>query len=341
MLPRVLLGGEIECVQDELKEMFHEIAEVIHLVSESRSHFLSSFGPGGPYEGTVALYRLNESSEVIGKFDGPLIHALADTSMVRWIAQSSSGYDEIDVQACKERGIMVSNTPGANEDSTATATLYLMLSCLRHFSMAEQSLRSGTWRTLCNSAQTHDVTGRTLGIFGLGRIGLRFAHLAHAFPMRIVYFSRRKAESVPDWCEYVSSVEELCKQADVLSLHVPLNQSTAGMIGEKEIRTLRRGSVLLNTSRGRIVDQEAMIRALEDGHLSSVGLDVYPDEPHVDPRLLTFPRCALLPHVGGDSAESDRTRELQALGNLRAFVLGGVGEDVIPELKTEIGNLTT
>ncbi|KAG2347506.1 hypothetical protein BDR05DRAFT_996619, partial [Suillus weaverae] len=136
--------------------------------------------------------------------------------MVRWIAQSGGGYDEIDVQACKERGnvrsrsestvanvftpgILVSNTPGANEDTTATATLYLMLSCLRHFSMAERSLRSGTWKTPFNAAQTHDVTGRTLGILGLGGIGLRFAHLAHAFPMRIIYFSRRKAESAPDW----------------------------------------------------------------------------------------------------------------------------------------------
>ncbi|KAG1794356.1 D-isomer specific 2-hydroxyacid dehydrogenase [Suillus plorans] len=338
MLPCVLLCGEIEYVQDEFKEMFHGIAEVVHLVSESRSHFLSSFEPDGPYEGTVALYRRNTSSKVIGKFDAPLIHALADTSKVRWIAQNGSGYDEIDVQACKERGILVSNTPRANEDATATTTLYLMISCLRHFSMAERSLRSGTWKTPCDAAQTHDVTGRTLGILGLGGIGLRFAHLAHAFPMRIVYFSRRKAESVPDWCEYVSSVEELCKQADVLSLHVPLNQSTAGMIGEKEIRTLRRGSVLLNTSRGRIVDQEAMIRALEDGHLSSVGLDVYPDEPRVDPRLLTFPQCTLLPHIGGESAESWRTRELQALGNLKAFVLGGIGEDIVPELKTGIGN---
>lgn len=274
MLPRVLLCGEIEYVQDEVKEIFHGIAEVVHLASDSRSHFLSSFGPGGPYEGTIALYRRNTSSEVIGKFDAPLIHALADTSMVRWIAQSGGGYDEIDVQACKERGIMVSNTPRANEDATATATLYLMLSCLRHFSMAERSLRSGTWKIPYNAAQSRDVTGRTLGILGLGGIGLRFAHLAHAFPMRIIYFSRRKAESAPEWCEYVSSVEELCKQVDILSLHVPLNQSTAGMIGEKEIRTLQRGSILLNTSRGRIMDQEAMIRALEDGHLSSVGLDV-------------------------------------------------------------------
>ncbi|KAG2062461.1 hypothetical protein BDR04DRAFT_1063103, partial [Suillus decipiens] len=334
MLPRVLLCGEIEFVQDELKAMFQGIAEVVHLVSESRSHFLSSFGPGGPYEGTVAVYRHNKSSEFIGKFDASLIHALADTSMVRWIAHNGGGYDEIDVQACKERGnvrsrsestvancvfapgIMVSNTPRANEDATATATLYLMLSCLRQFSMAERSLRSGTWRKPYNAAQIHDVTGRTLGILGLGGIGLRFAHLAHAFPMRIIYFSRRKAESAPDWCEYVSSIEELCKQADVLSLHVPLNQSTVGMIGEKEIRTLRRGSILLNTSRGRIVDQEAVIRALEDGHLSSVGLDVYPDEPRVDPRLLTFPRCTLLPHVGGETAEAWRRKELKALGNL-------------------------
>ncbi|KAG1721406.1 hypothetical protein EDB19DRAFT_1898330 [Suillus lakei] len=318
MLPRVLLcgrfPGEIEYVQDEFKGMFNGIAEVVDLVLISSPQF----GPGGPYEGTIALYRRNTSSEVLGKFDAPLIHALADTSMVRWIAQSGGGYDEIDVQACKERGISVSNTPGANEDATATATLYLMLSCLRHFSMAERSLRSGTWKTPYNAAQTHDVTGRTLGILGLGGI-----------------------ESVPDWCEYVSSVEELCKQADILSLHVPLNQSTAGMIGEKEIRTLRRNSVLLNTSRGRIVDQEAMVRALEDGHLSSVGLDVYPDEPRVDPRLLTFPRCTLLPHIGGESAESWRVRELQALGNLRAFVLGGVGQDIVPELKTGIDNSTT
>ncbi|KAG1903260.1 uncharacterized protein F5891DRAFT_1185402 [Suillus fuscotomentosus] len=154
MLPRVLLCGEIECVQDELKEMFHGIAEVIHLVSESRSHSSPHSGPVGHMKGLSP----------------------SDLSKVRWIAQSSSGYDAIDVQACKDRGIMVSNTPGANEDATATATLYLMLLCLRHFSMAERSLRSGIWRTLFNPAQTHDVTGRTLGIFGLGRIGLRFAH---------------------------------------------------------------------------------------------------------------------------------------------------------------------
>lgn len=256
-------------------------------MSESRSHFLSSFGPGGPYEGTVALYRRNASSSLIGKLDAELIHALADTSTVRWIAQNGGGYDEIDVHACGQRGnvftlernpllpttfafcagIMVSNTPGTNEDATATTALYIMLSCLRCFSMAERSLRSGTWRTPVDAARTRDVTGRTLGILGLGGIGLRFAHLAHAFPMRIVYFSRRKVESVPDWCEYAPSVEELCRQADVLSLHVPLNQSTTGMIGEKEIRSLRRGSVLLNTSRGRVVDEEAMIRALVDGHV--------------------------------------------------------------------------
>lgn len=243
----------------------------------------------------------------------------------------------------------MSNTPGTNEDATATTALNMMLSCLRYFSMAERSLRSGTWSTPLDAAPARDVTGRTLGILGLGGIGLRFAHLAHAFPMRIVYFSRRKVESVPDWCEYAPSVEELCRQADVLSLHVPLNQSTTGMIGEKEIRSLRRGSVLLNTSRGRVVDEEAMIRALVDGHvnyfissfgafshrfqLSSVGLDVYPDEPRINPRLLNFPQCTLLPHIGGESGEAMKARELRALGNLRAFVLGGVGEDIVPELK--------
>jgi glyoxylate reductase len=110
------------------------------------------------------------------------------------------------------------NTPGANEDATATAALYIMLSCLQHFLMAEHSLCTGTWKTSHNASQTHEVTGRMLGILGLGGIGLRFAHLGHAFLMRIVYSSGRKAEFIPDWCEYVSSTEELCKQADILNL---------------------------------------------------------------------------------------------------------------------------
>ncbi|KAF9228388.1 hypothetical protein BS17DRAFT_335388 [Gyrodon lividus] len=313
--------------------MFESFAEIVQMISPDRSHFLSSFSPGGPYEGTIGIYRRNVSAAAIGDFDESLINALAETTSVRWVAQNGSGYDQIDVQACKAKGIIVSHTPVVNADATAQATLYLMLSCLRHFSMAERSLRAGTWKSVVSVPDTHDSTGRTLGILGLGSIGLRLAHFAHVFPMRVIYHSRRPVATAPPWCEYVESVEILCREADVFSVHVPLNAETIGLIGEKEIRTLKKGSILINTARGRIVDEQAMIRALEDGHLSAVGLDTYPDEPYVNPRLFDFPQCALLPHVGGESAESEKARELRALANLYEFVQSRMGPDVVPELR--------
>ncbi|KIJ65892.1 hypothetical protein HYDPIDRAFT_87735 [Hydnomerulius pinastri MD-312] len=332
MLPRILICGEIKFAQKELKEMFEGLAEVVQLASPDRLHFLASFAPGGPYEGTIGIYRRNISSTTIGKFDESLINALADTTSVRWIAQNGAGYDQIDVEACKAKGILVSNTPCVNADATAHAALYLMLSCLRHFSMAERSLRAGTWNAAISSANTHDSTGRTIGILGLGSIGLRLAHFAHVFPMRVVYHSRHPVITAPSWCEYVASVEALCREADILSIHVPLKAETIGLIGKHEIRTLKRGSILINTARGKIVDEQAMIKALEDGHLSAVGLDTYPDEPNINSRLLDFPQCALLPHVGGESAESEKARELRVLTNLHEFVQGRMGMDVVPEL---------
>jgi len=165
-------------------------------------------------------------------------------------------------------GIRVSNTPGAVDDATATTALFLIISCLRHFAWGERSAREGTWKVPISSARTHDITGRTLGILGLGGIGLRLAHLVHVFPMRVIYYSRRKVAHAPEWCEYVGSMDELLRQSDVLSLHVPLRPDTVHLVGEKEIRAMKKGSVIVNTARGKVIDEEAMIRALEDGHVS-------------------------------------------------------------------------
>lgn len=164
-------------------------------------------------------------------------------------------------------GISVSNTPGAVDDATATTGLYLLISTLRQFSLAERSLREGTWKSPTDPGRAHDVTGRTLGVLGLGGIGLRLATLAHAFPMRIVYHSRSKNENAPDWCEYYPNMEDMLRETDVLSVHVPLRKDTEGLVGEKEIRTLKKGSVIINTARGKVIDEEAMIRALSDGHV--------------------------------------------------------------------------
>jgi lactate dehydrogenase-like 2-hydroxyacid dehydrogenase len=169
--------------------------------------------------------------------------------------------------------------------------------------------------------------------------------------MRIVYHSRSKNENAPEWCEYYEKMEDMLKEIDVLSVHVPLRSDTEGLVGEKEIRTLKKGSIIVNTARGKVIDEEAIIRALEDGHvhcftlfhelqcidyslqLSSVGLDVYPDEPNVNPRLLEFPQLTLLPHMGTENQDSQKKMEIRALTNLRDYLTKGKGTDLIPEMR--------
>lgn len=331
--PRIMICGDLVWAHDEVKQLFDGIATVVNMDSPNRTDFLNGLKPGGKYHGTVGIYRHNFSANRIGVFDKEIITALAATGTVKWIAHNGAGYDQIDVKECANRGIWVSNTPGAVNDATATTALYLLISCLRHFSMAERSLRAGTWKTPISSGGTHDLTGRTLGILGLGGIALRFAHLVHAFPMRVVYYSRHRVQNAPEWCEYAGSMQDLLKQSDVLSVHTPLRADTVHLVGEKEIRTMKKGSIIINTARGKVIDEEALIRALEDGHLSSVGLDVYPDEPNVNPRLLAFPQNALLPHMGTETQDTQREMEVRALTNLRDFLLEGQGKDLVPEMR--------
>ena len=167
-------------------------------------------------------------------------------------------------------GILVSNTPGAVDDATATTALYLMLSALRQFSKAERNLRTGQWKEGLYSGNAHDATGRTVAILGLGGIGMRLAELVHAFPMRVVYHNRSPANNAPSWCEYFPAerLDEMLAQADVLSIHVPLNSATEGLVSEEMIRKLKKGAIIVNTARGKVIDEDAMIRALEDGHVS-------------------------------------------------------------------------
>ena len=166
-------------------------------------------------------------------------------------------------------GIRVSNTPGAVDDATATTALYLMISALRGFSKAERNVRTGQWKAGLYSGNAHDATGRTVAVLGLGGIGMRFAELAHAFPMRVLYQNRGKVERAPEWCEYFppERLDEMLAQADVLSVHVPLNKETEGLVGERMIRALKKGAVIVNTARGKVIDEDALIRALEDGHV--------------------------------------------------------------------------
>ncbi|TFK74026.1 2-hydroxyacid dehydrogenase [Pluteus cervinus] len=329
MAPRVLICGDIVWALDDVKELLGPVSEVIHLDSKNRKEFLDDFKPGGKYHGVVAIFREITSVQFIGIFDKELIDGIGES--VRWIAHNGAGYDQVDVQACKARGIFVSNTPGAVDDATATTALYLLLSTIRQFAISERSLRDLKWKPPEVAPRAHDLTGRTVAILGLGGIGLRFAELIHAFPVRVIYHSRRKVQNAPEYCEYFENVEEMLSQADVLSVHVPLRPETVGLVGEKWIRALKPGGIIINTARGKVIDEEAMIRALEDGHLASVGLDVFPNEPEVNPKLLEFPYVTLLPHMGTQTRDTERKMEVRALTNIRDFLTVGKGKDLVAE----------
>lgn len=329
---RVMICGDLAWAHDECKELFNGLADVIVMDSSDKEAFLRELKPGGKYAGIVGTYRHNLSADKIGIFDAQIVEALAQTG-VKWIAHNGAGYDQIDVQACKKHGIRVSNTPGAVDDATATTALYLVLSTLRNFSVAERNLRDGKWKSGHQPGLAHDATGRTLGVLGMGGIGRRLAELVHAFPMKVIYHNRKPSPEAPEWAEYVADLDDFLGRTDVLSVHVPLNANTVGLVGEQELRKLKKGSIVVNTARGKVIDEEALIRALEDGHLGAVGLDVYPDEPNVNPRLLDFTNATLLPHMGTETCDSQRKMEVRALTNLRDFLTQGAGKDLIWEHK--------
>jgi len=332
-LPRVLFCGDVVWAHEEVQQLFQGLAEVVRMDSLDRADLFVNLKPGGKYDRTVAIYRTNGSAEHVGVFDQALIDALPPT--VRWIAHNGAGYDPVNVRACEEKGIIVSNTPIAVDDATATTALYLMISAFRKFSKGERGLRAGRWKNECPASLNYDITGKTLAILGLGGIGFRLAELAHAFPMRIIYHSRKKVEGAPDWCEYFGQerLDEFLSLADVLSVHVPLRPDTEGLVGEGMIRKLKKGAVLVNTARGKVIDEAALIRALEDGHLGAAGLDVYPNEPEVNPRFLDFPNITLLPHMGTVTRDTERKMEVRTLTNIRDYLVKGKGIDIVPELR--------
>lgn len=139
---------------------------------------------------------------------------------------------------------------------------------MRQYAHAERSVRELKWKPAGVSARTHDLTGKTLAILGLGGIGGRLAELVHAFPMRVIYHSRSRNPDAPAFCEYFADVDAMLAQTDVLSVHVPLRAETVGLVGEKMIRALKPGAIIVNTARGKVIDEPALIRALEDGHVS-------------------------------------------------------------------------
>ena len=205
------------------------------------------------------------------------------------------GYDNIDIPAATELGIAVCNTPGVLDETTADLAFLLILAACRLGWEAQRDLRAGWEGWGINQYLGRDVHGATLGLVGYGRIGAAVARRAsEGFGMKVLHHTRR-ATGLPG---YTESLDDLLANSDIVSLHVPLNDSTRHLIGRRQLGLMPRHAVLVNTARGPVVDEEALAEALHDGSIFGAGLDVYEHEPAVHPRLLTAPRTVLLPHIG-------------------------------------------
>jgi glyoxylate reductase len=238
------------------------------------------------------------------RVDGEVLDAFGES--LRVVANFAVGYDNVDLDACRERGVVVTNTPGALTEATAELAMALTFAAARRMSDAERDLREGRWRGWDPAAYRGiEIRGSKVGVVGMGRIGSRYAELAHGLGAEVVYSGPHpKPDAEAELGARRLELGELLEAADVVSLHAPASAETRGLIGARELELIGPGGVLVNTSRGPLVDSEALADALERGALGAAGLDVYENEPEVDPRLLEAPRCVLLPHIGSATVPS-------------------------------------
>jgi len=238
---------------------------------------------------------------------------------LRVVANVAVGYDNIDVPAATRHGVTVCNTPGVLDETTADLAFLLLLAAARLAHEAEDDLRAGRWHGWgINQYLGRDVHGATLGLVGYGRIGRAVARRATGFGMSVLHHTRHDTGEPGR----VDELHTLLARADLVSIHVPLTDTTRGLIGRAELAAMPDHAVLVNTSRGPVVDEAALADALHDGTIFAAGIDVFEREPEVHPRLLTAPRAVLLPHVGSASVAT-RTRMAQVACDGVVAVLAG------------------
>lgn len=253
-------------------------------------------------------------------------HVIEQARRLRVVSQLGKGYDNVDVAACTERKILVTNVIGAPEESTADIAFALMLSAARRIVEGDRYVRDGHWQAWqWKLLWGHDVHGKTLGIYGFGTIGQAVARRARGFSMRILYHSRRRAPAEIENATgaVYAGPEALIRESDFISLHTPLTPETHHLIGARELAWMKPTAFLINTARGKVVDELALIEALKARRIAGAALDVFENEPAVPPELIQLPNVVLLPHLGSATEETRARMALLAAENLLAALSGG------------------
>ena len=245
---------------------------------------------------------------------------------LKMIASYAVGYDNIDIKAATKRGIPVSNTPDALTDTTAEMAWALLFSAARRIVEGDKYTRADKfkgWDPMLMHG--YDVTNKTLGIVGAGRIGTAFALKSKGFNMKILYVSHKKNEILEnELCAEKTDLSKALEKSDYVSLHVPLNKSTYHMIGEKQLKSMKKNTVLINTSRGPIIDEKALIKALKEKWIFAAGLDVYENEPEIDYELKKLDNVILQPHSASATNKTRTEMSIMAAENMIAGLKGEI-----------------
>jgi len=254
--------------------------------------------------------------------DAELMQAAGEDLKV--IANMAVGYDNVDLEAARERGVVITNTPEVLDETTADTAFMLLLAAARRLGEGERIVRSGRWEAWGPKMLIGpDVWGKTLGIVGFGRIGQAMARRARGFDMEVFYTARsHKEDAENELGARYAELDELLQTSDFVSLHTPLTEETRHLIGAEELKKMKPESVLVNTSRGPIVDEGALADALAQGRIFAAGLDVYEEEPEVHPRLLELENVVLAPHIGSASIETRDKMATLAAENISAVLRG-------------------
>ncbi len=235
------------------------------------------------------------------------------------VANVAIGVDNLDLPLLRARGIVATNVPEAFTESTADCAIGLMLAVARRLVEADRFVRAGQWRGFQPGRWDGLLlAGKTLGLVGYGRIGQAVERRALAFGLRVIHFDPRSDGSAPGY----RPLEDLLAESDLVSLHVPLTPDTHRLLDAARLGRMKRGACLLNVARGRVVDESALVAALESGHLAGAGLDVFEDEPRVHPALLQMPQVVLTPHLGGGTRESRAEARRLCAENVAAVLRG-------------------
>ncbi|EJT98010.1 glycerate-and formate-dehydrogenase [Dacryopinax primogenitus] len=321
----VIVSGEIKRAKTEWEELA-KTHEVLFLGTKTRDELIIelpklaatgkydaiAFMGGSPWQGAV-------NRELLGAFEGVGL---------RYINGQGAGYDHVDLDWVSHKlGAFYTNNPGAVSHPTATATTILILDCIRWTTQMEASTRRGDWKN--NIGLSPDTRDVVVGIIGLGTIGKIVRDQIQGFGTKVIYTQRNRLPPNEEKGATFVSFDKLIEDADLISLNTPLTPDTFSLIGEKEIARMKKGVMIVNTSRGRVLDEQALVAALQSGHVDRAGLDVFENEPYPHPYLLTSDKCTVFPHHGSGTQRVLLDGELEILGNVRTWLQTGTAPHAV------------